>query len=101
MIPVVGPVIQRPSQAHPAVDIACLPNSAVRAMTNGMGAFYWSRNMGWVFIQGDIAISHLAYRGIDRFYNIGEVVSACGSTGRLSRGPHVHVEGPPEVLRRF
>jgi len=101
MIPVVGPVIQQPSQAHPAVDIACMPNSAVRAMANGMGTFHWDHDMGWVFTQGDTTISHLAHRGVDRFYTIGEVISACGSTGRLSHGPHVHVEGPPAVLQRF
>ncbi|ADF42442.1 putative peptidase [Synechococcus phage S-CBS2] len=101
MIPVVGPVVQNPSIRHPAVDIACIPGSEVRAMANGHGTFHWDHDMGWVFTQGNISISHLDHKGVDRFYTVGEVISACGSTGRLSAGPHVHIEGPPEVLSRF
>ena len=99
MIPVVGPVVQDPSPRHPAVDQACIPGSPVRAIGQGLGTFHWDHNMGWVFTQGDITISHLAERGLDRFYEPGEQVSTCGSTGRLSAGPHIHVEAPPPVIR--
>lgn len=70
-------------------------------MTNGHGTFHWDHDMGWVFTQGDTSISHLAHKGVDRFYTVGEVISRCGSTGRLSAGPHVHIEGPPSLLSRF
>ena len=103
--PVIGPVIQEPSTAHQGIDQACLLGSEVRAMANGYGKFHWSRDMGWVFTQetsvGTISISHLRYKGSDGFYQEGQVVSQCGSTGRLSAGPHVHVEGPPLIRSIF
>lgn len=105
ILPVTGPVIQEPSPYHQGIDQACLLGSEVRAMGNGYGRFHWSRDMGWVFTQetsvGTISISHLRYKGVDGFYQAGQVVSQCGSTGRLSRGPHVHVEGPPVINSFF
>lgn len=74
-------------------------------MASGYGSFHWDADMGWVFTQetsqGKISISHLANRGVNRFYEIGEVISQCGSTGRLSAGPHVHIEGPPAIRSVF
>ncbi|WGL30689.1 lysozyme [Synechococcus phage S-CRES3] len=104
LLPLIGPVTQDPSPRHPAVDQACTLGAPVRAMSNGYGRFEWDHYKGWTFIQetpeGEIRISHLKHKGVDRFYNVGEVFSACGNTGAYSTGPHLHVEAPPHILQR-
>jgi len=101
MIPVIGVVTQTPSLHHQAVDISCIHGSEVRAMGKGYGSFSWSHTKGWTFTQGDIAMSHLMERGQDGEYERGDVIGACGSTGVYSTGPHIHLEGPPEILSTF
>ena len=103
--PVAGLVVQDFTPSHQAIDAACVLGSPVRAMTSGYGSFHWDHDMGWVFTQegpqGTVSISHLAERGPNRYYGVGEIVSRCGSTGRLFAGPHVHVEGPPIIRSVF
>ena len=102
--PVIGPVTQDVFPRHQAIDQACIAGSDVRAMGNGYGQFHWEHEKGWTFVQstplGEIRMSHLAFKGVDRFYNVGEVVNACGSTGAYSTGPHVHIEAPPSILKQ-
>lgn len=105
ILPLLGPVTQDPSPRHPAVDQACILGTPVKAISNGYGSFSWSHEKGWTFTQetpeGKISMSHLKYKGVNRFYTIGEVVSACGNTGAYSTGPHIHVEAPPHILKRL
>jgi len=76
------------------VDIACLPGEPVRATLDGFGSARFDYNMGWVFtlrgLTEDHSYSHLATVVPAGDYKLGDVVGTCGSTGRLSAGPHVH-----------
>lgn len=106
--PVHGPVIQTYNLIHRGIDIACLPGSTVVAMADGYGHFVRDRDMGWQFVQvtshdGVITLSHLGEPRQGRWYRQGEEVSVCGSTGRLSAGPHVHIDGskPLSIMAVF
>lgn len=106
--PVVGPVIQDYSNIHHGVDVACISGSPVVAMIDGYGFFKYDAYMGWQFIQTGsdgtrVTMSHLARRGTNTWYQQGEQVSECGSTGRWSMGPHVHIDGssPPRIRSVF
>ena len=99
--PVAGPITQEIHGHHRAVDQACIAGSPVVAMIDGNGSFHWDYYKGWVFTQGNFSIAHLAHSGPSRYYYQGEIISACGSTGAYSTGPHVHVEGPERELRQL
>jgi murein DD-endopeptidase MepM/ murein hydrolase activator NlpD len=103
--PVQGPVIQDYSQIHHGVDIACVTGTPVVATMDGYGFFRYDGDMGWQFIQTSregarVVLSHLAGAGLNTWYTKGQQISTCASTGRLSSGPHVHVDGSdPPVIR--
>lgn len=77
-------------------------------MMDGYGFFSYDGDMGWQFTQTGrdglrIVLSHLQGPGANTWYLEGQQVASCGSTGRLSAGPHIHIDGtdPPRILAVF
>jgi len=95
-LPVEGVITQDPSPTHQAHDISCIEGSYVRAVHPGYGTFHYSYRMGWVFViryeDRKTSYSHLKEVGPMKYYQEGEVIGTCGSTGIWSSGPHVHFE---------
>ena len=91
-----GVVTQEWSEEHQAVDIACVTGDPVVAAHDGMLNYQWSSRLGNVATirNGDqkTLYAHLQVIGPRGWYNEGEVIGACGSTGSWSTGPHVHFE---------
>ena len=95
--PVLGPITQDSHPQHPAVDIACLKGTPVRASHAGVGKYVYSRTLGLTYYiespNGTItSYSHLESVSNPGWKKIGEEIGACGSTGVWSSGPHVHFE---------
>jgi murein DD-endopeptidase MepM/ murein hydrolase activator NlpD len=94
--PVTGPITQYPSAHHPAVDIACLPGSLVRAAHSGTVRTRWSHDLGNVVeVDGETYRSLYAHlNSVERVKVVrqGDSLGTCGNTGRLSTGPHLHLE---------
>ena len=93
---VAGPVVQWPSEDHPAWDIACMRGAPVHATIDGHLETGWSGRMGnTVTITGDKGrayYAHLRDTIEPRVVAAGEVIGTCGNTGSWSSGPHVHYE---------
>ena len=90
MTPVDGPITQKWSPRHQAIDIACIPGMPVRATRSGFGSGQWDYDLGWVFSIGGHRYAHLLSVLPPGHYEVGDTVGFCGSTGRLTTGPHVH-----------
>ena len=91
-----GPIIQLPSPTHQAVDIACLRGDPVRAVHGGSLSVRRDPDRGNIaVVTGDRYRS--LYAHLERVekpgpVNTGDVIGWCGSTGRKSLGPHLHLE---------
>ena len=97
LLPISGPITQQWSELHPAIDIACVEGSPIVAAHSGRGDSFYSYEMGNVFVlKGENGLitsySHLLSTNKKGVYNRGDVIGYCGSTGRLSTGPHLHFE---------
>ena len=107
LIPIAGPVTQRVTEAHPAIDIACRTGADVLAAHDGVGRSSWDGRMGWTFtLKGDgelrSSYSHLKSARGSGTYKRGDVIGQCGNTGSWSSGPHLHFEVTPvSTLRHY
>ena len=94
--PVPGAITQGPHPEHEAYDFACVRGQPVRAVHDGYGTHYWSSRMGWVFVhrfgEAKSIYAHLQEPAPAGYYNQGDVIGICGSSGAWSTGPHVHFE---------
>jgi murein DD-endopeptidase MepM/ murein hydrolase activator NlpD len=95
LMPMAGVVTQQVRPGHPAIDIACLPGTPVRAAHSGHGSTHWDHNLGWTFSLSDgrglqTLYAHLQNGAPAGAYLRGDVIGRCGNTGRLSTGPHLH-----------
>ena len=92
--PVKGPITQFPTPRHPAIDIACTPGDPVVAVHGGQMVKHWDPDMGNVVqVVGRDLVSTYAHLGEvykTRLVIAGEEVGTCGTTGRLTTGPHLH-----------
>ncbi len=94
--PINGPITQKPRPNHEAVDIACLVGQPVRAAHSGRLQVRRDTNLGNVaVVEGSGFVS--LYAHLDTVSPPGEVkqgepVGTCGNTGRLTTGPHLHLE---------
>jgi len=96
-LPLSGPITQKWSSSHPAIDIACLRNAPIYAAHSGEGRSHRDYHMGNVFVLRDknglvTSYSHLSSTKPSGTYQRGDVIGYCGSTGKLSTGPHLHFE---------
>lgn len=94
LTPVVGPITQDCSFRHPAVDYACISGAPVTATHPGYLTKDFDPDMGHVaLLKGETytsSYSHLSVVMAPGWYEAGDTIGTCGSTGRLSTGPHVH-----------
>ncbi len=94
--PVHGPITQKTSKIHPAVDFACSVGDPVLAAHTGRLQVRRSATLGNVaVVEGSGFVS--LYAHLDTVSPPGEVkqgepVGTCGNTGRLTTGPHLHLE---------
>ena len=99
-----GVITQGVRPGHPAIDIACIPGTAVRAAHDGQGSSNRSYTHGiTVVLQGpdglQTSYSHLQSASPAGRFSRGDVIGSCGSTGIWSSGPHLHFESNrPELL---
>ena len=95
-LPHPGPIVQMPSLTHPAVDIACITGDPILSAHGGTTVTYWDGNRGNVVeIVGEgyrSLYAHLDSVHATRSIGRGDLVGRCGSTGRKSLGPHLHLE---------
>ena len=97
LTPVVGPITQNWSPKHPAIDIACLPNTPILAAHDGKGKASYDVQMGNVMeLYGDNGLitmyAHLSSTRGNLTYQRGDVIGYCGDTGQWSSGPHLHFQ---------
>ena len=94
-MPMAGVITQQVRPGHPAIDIACLPGTPVHAAHDGQGRSHWDPNLGLTFVLEDgrglqTLYAHLNQASPAGAYTRGSVIGACGNTGRLTTGPHLH-----------
>jgi murein DD-endopeptidase MepM/ murein hydrolase activator NlpD len=92
-----GVITQGVREGHPAIDIACIPGTPVRAAHDGKGRVHRSHTHGITFeLLGpdglETSYSHLNTAMPAGFYARGEQIGTCGNTGIWSSGPHLHFE---------
>lgn len=94
-MPLAGVITQQVRPGHQAIDISCVIGTPVHAAHDGEGRTRWSRETGWTFtLDGRDGLQtlygHLASGAPAGTYSRGDVIGACGDTGLLSTGPHLH-----------
>ena len=92
--PLHGPITQTPSIQHPAVDIACLVGTPVRATHSGRLRSGRTTTLGNVVTVTGVRWSSF-YAHLDTVSNAtevkaGEIIGTCGNTGTMTSGPHLH-----------
>jgi murein DD-endopeptidase MepM/ murein hydrolase activator NlpD len=94
IMPVQGPITQFPTPRHPAIDIACTPGTPIVAAHGGQMVKSWDPDMGNVVTVVGLGLestySHLEAVYRPRLVIAGEEIGTCGTTGRLTTGPHLH-----------
>lgn len=99
-----GVITQGVHPDHPALDIACVPGTPVRAAHDGNARMQRSYTHGiTVVLVGagglETRYSHLQQALAGGPVQRGEPIGLCGSTGIWSTGPHLHFESNrPELL---
>jgi peptidoglycan LD-endopeptidase LytH len=102
--PMPGVITQGVRPGHPAIDIACVPGTPVRAAHDGQGSQERSLTHGITFVlngSGGLrtSYSHLENASPSGSYRRGDVIGSCGNSGIWSSGPHLHFESnQPELL---
>ena len=102
--PMPGVITQGVRPGHPAIDIACVPGTPVRAAHDGQGSQERSLTHGITFVlngSGGLrtSYSHLEKASASGSVRRGDVIGSCGNTGIWSSGPHLHFESNrPELL---
>ena len=102
--PMPGVITQGVRSGHPAIDIACVVGTPVRAAHDGIARVERSYTHGTtVVLQGSAGLitsySHLQAAGVSGPVARGAVIGHCGNTGIWSSGPHLHFESNrPELL---
>ena len=95
--PMPGVITQGVRPGHPAIDIACIPGTPVRAAHDGRGSQERSLTHGITFVLNGAdglrtSYSHLENASAPGSYRRGDVIGSCGNTGIWSSGPHLHFE---------
>ena len=94
--PTDGAIIQYPSVEHPAYDFACRTGEPIYAVHSGVLVYDYNSRMGnqAVFKTAvrSSTYSHLETVAPYGWYEQGDQIGTCGSTGSWSMGPHVHFE---------
>ncbi|MEY3962754.1 MAG: hypothetical protein RLZZ106_9 [Cyanobacteriota bacterium] len=99
-----GVITQGVREGHPAIDIACITGTSVRAAHDGQGSVRRSYTHGTTFeLRGadglETSYSHLHSAMPAGHYKRGDQIGTCGNTGIWSSGPHLHFESNrPELL---
>jgi murein DD-endopeptidase MepM/ murein hydrolase activator NlpD len=105
--PMPGVITQGVRPGHPAIDIACLVGTPVKAAHDGEGRVRRSHTHGITFeLRGpdglQTSYSHLHSAKPGGAYKRGEQIGECGNTGSWTTGPHLHFESNrPELLNHL
>lgn len=105
--PMPGVITQGVRAGHPALDIACMVGTAVKAAHDGQGRVRRSHTHGITFeLRGadglETSYSHLHAAKPAGAYKRGEQIGECGNTGSWTTGPHLHFgSNRPELLNHL
>ena len=91
-----GTIVQNWSPDHPGLDFACLRGSPVVAAHSGELTSGRNGRMGnYAYVSAGTVrtyYAHLESVAPPGWYEQGEQIGKCGSTGSWSTGPHLHFE---------
>jgi murein DD-endopeptidase MepM/ murein hydrolase activator NlpD len=94
--PAQGSIVQNWSPDHPGLDFACLRGSPIVAAHSGELTHGRNSRMGvYAYVtRGNTRTyyAHLQSVQPTGWYEQGEQIGTCGSTGSWSTGPHLHFE---------